>query len=179
MKEKIRKELLAKRELYQNVELDSKKITETFLSHFGNKNIYMLYYPHKKEVDTVPLIQYLLKSKKIVILPKVKGQDLIPIKIEDLDNLHHGYGGIKEPSGEEFNPKYIEVIIVPAVAFNTKGYRIGYGKGYYDKFLPKTDGIKVGFAYDFQIVDFQHDLHDFPMDYIITPKNFYKIVKED
>ncbi len=179
MKEKIRRDVLAKRELYQNTDLDSKKITETFLYYFGNKKIYMLYYPHKKEVDTISLIQHLLKSEKTVILPKVKGQDLIPIKIKDLDNLHIGYGGIKEPFGESFNPKDIEVIVVPAVAFNTDGYRIGYGKGYYDRFLSKTIGIKVGFAYDFQIVDFQHDLHDVPMDYVITPKNIYKTRKEE
>jgi len=182
LKEEIRKKILTKREVYPDWEEDSLKVLKNLLtlSWFFDYNVFMLYYPHRKEVDTKPIINHLLNLSKIVLLPKVKGPDILPIQIHDLENLYIGYGGIKEPRGNVYEGK-IDVVIVPAVAFDIHGYRLGYGKGYYDRFLPKIEPvIKVGLAFDFQILDkIPHDPHDVKMDYIITPTQIYKTKKED
>jgi len=178
LKNYYRAKLLKERESYKKVKEDSEKIGEKFLSLPVVKNAksIMFYYPHKNEVDTLPIIQNLI-GKKIILLPVVKGKDLYPVSIKDLSNLKDGYAGIKEPVGEPFNPKLIDIVVVPAVAFDKHGYRLGYGKGYYDRFLTKTDALKIGFAYDFQILDkIDSEQHDIPVDIIITPT---KIIKKE
>jgi len=182
LKEEIRKKILTKREIYSDWEEDSLKVLKNLLtlSWLFDYNVFMLYYSHRKEVDTKPIINHLLNLSKIVLLPRVKGPDILPIQIHDLENLYIGYGGIKEPRGNVYEGK-IDVVIVPAVAFDIHGYRLGYGKGYYDRFLPKIEPvIKVGLAFDFQILDkIPHDPYDVKIDYIITPTQIYKTKKED
>jgi len=75
-----------------------------------------------------------------------------------------------EPEGEKSSPEKVDIVVVPAVAFDLQGHRLGYGKGYYDRFLKKTKAVKVGVAYDFQIVEkLPAEQHDIPVDLIITP----------
>lgn len=184
MKEEIRKKLLAKREIYANWQEDSEKVIINFLSIFDISNFFtfMLYYPHRKEVDTRNLIKKLLTLRKNIALPKVMGMELKAVLIKDLDSLALGYAGIKEPIGQEILPKNIDLVVVPAVAYDKEGYRLGYGKGYYDRFLPKLrkDCIKVGFAYDFQIVEkIPHQPYDFKVDMVITPSQILKTKKEE
>ena len=182
MKKSVRQEILTRRISHAKAEDDSKKIAERFLSLpqlKKAKNI-LLYYPHKNEVDTRFIIKELIKSKNFnLFLPKVVGNDLIPVKITDLSVLKKGYAGIMEPEGERSSPENIDIVVVPAVAFDLEGHRLGYGKGYYDRFLKKTKALKVGVAYDFQIVDkLPREQHDVPVDLIITPTRLIK-VKED
>jgi 5-formyltetrahydrofolate cyclo-ligase len=95
---------------------------------------------------------------------------LIPVKIQNLTNLKKGYAGIKEPEGKGVPPEKIDIVVVPAVAFYKYGHRLGYGKGFYDRFLKKTKALKVGVAYDFQILEkLPAESHDIPVDLIITP----------
>ncbi|SNZ09645.1 5-formyltetrahydrofolate cyclo-ligase [Persephonella hydrogeniphila] len=182
MKSIIRNEILTRRISHKNAEEDSKKIAQKFINLpqlKKAKNI-LLYYPHKNEVDTRPIIDHLLNSKTInLFLPKVQDQELIPVRIKDLSSLKKGYAGIMEPEGESISPEKIDIIVVPAIAFDKRGHRIGYGKGYYDRFLKKTKALKVGVAYDFQIVDkLPYEQHDIPVDLIITPTRIIK-TKED
>ncbi len=184
MKEELRNKLLTKREIYPNWQEDSEKIINKFLSFIDLSNFHtvMLYYPYRREVDTKPLITKLLNLGKKVILPKVSGLDLKPIQIKDLDSLVVGYAGIKEPIGKEINPQEIDMIVVPAVAYDKQGYRIGYGKGYYDRFLPKirNTSLKLGFAYDFQILEkIPHQPHDYKVDVVITPTQILKTKQEE
>ena len=182
MKEELRKSLISKREIYLDWKDDSIKIFKNLLtlSWLLDHNVFMLYYPHRKEVDTKPIVDYLQKHSKIILLPKVKNFDLLPIRIYSLDDLYVGYAGIREPKGKVYDGK-IDVVIVPGVAYDKYGYRLGYGKGYYDRFLPKVDPvIKIGLAFDFQILDkLPHDPHDVKMDYIVTPTKIYKTKKEE
>lgn len=181
MKDPLRRKLIEKRKHYRNAIEDSQKIVENFfkLKEIRDAEVFLLYYPHKNEVDTSHLIKKLLLDGKTVLLPKVEGKVMLPIKIEDLNSLRAGYAGIKEPSGEAFDGK-IDVIVVPAVAFDEKGYRLGYGKGFYDKFLSKLeDVLKIGFAYDFQVIDrLPIDAHDIPVDIILTPTKIIKTKEE-
>ncbi len=172
MKNLIREALLQKRELHEATEEDKIRITEKLLSipEIKRGEYILLYYPHRKEVDTLPIIKKLLKEGKKVLLPKVKGKEIIPILIKNLSHLKEGYAGIKEPEGEEVPLEKIDVIIVPGVAFDKKGHRLGYGKGFYDRFLKKVKGLKIGLAYDFQILEeLPAEEHDVPLDLIITP----------
>lgn len=184
MKEELRNKLITKRDIYPNWQEDSEKIIEKFLSFFDLSNFqtFMLYYPHRREVDTRPLIKKLLSMGKNVALPKVEGMDLKPVKIKDLDSLVVGYAGIKEPVGQEVEEKSIDLVVVPAVAYDKQGYRIGYGKGFYDRFLPKLkkNSLKVGFCYDFQLLEkIPHQPHDFKVDVVITPTQILKTQKEE
>jgi len=182
LKKDVRHKILTRRIKHVRAEEDSKKIAEKFLSLpllKKAKNI-LLYYPHKNEVDTRFIIKQLLRSKNFnLYLPKVVGDSLIPVKIKDLSALKKGYAGIMEPEGEESSPEEVDIVVVPAVAFDLQGHRLGYGKGYYDRFLKKTKAVKVGVAYDFQIVEkLPAEQHDIPVDLIITPARLIK-VKED
>lgn len=173
MKQGLRAKLLKERQNYKYVNRDSLKIKENFFSipEIERKNTFLLYFPHKNEVDTVPIIEELLKEGKNVILPKVEGFHIIPIKISNLTSLKEGYAGIKEPAGNPFPLNQIDVIVIPAVAFDKRGHRLGYGKGYYDRLLSKTDALKVGLAYDFQVLEqIPAEVHDIPVDLIVTPK---------
>jgi len=182
LKETIRRKFLDKRKQYTKVRESSDKITEKFLSLpqlRGAKSI-LLYYPYKNEVDTRPIIKALLQQGKYtVLLPKVSGDRIVPIKVSSLNNLKKGYAGILEPSGEETDPKGIDIIVVPAVAFDRKGYRLGYGGGFYDRFLKNSPALKVGVAFDFQVVDsLPTEEHDIPVDLIITPTKIINTKEE-
>ena len=176
MKEKIRKEILEKRKTHKDSLKDALKIKERFfgIPFISSKNSYLLYYPHKNEVNTLPIIEELLSYGKKVLLPKVENREIIPILVEDLNQLKNGFAGIKEPDGKRVDKKGIDIVIVPAVAYDKRGYRLGYGHGYYDRFLSDYEGLKVGLAYDFQIVDtIPYENHDIPVDLVITPTYVY------
>ncbi len=181
MKKQIREALLQKRELHTATEEDTNKVVEKLLSlpQIKKAKSILLYYPHKNEINTLPLINIFLKQGKTVLLPKVQNQDIIPVIFKDFSQLKEGYAGIKEPEGESLPPEEIDVVIVPGVAFDKKGHRLGYGKGYYDRFLSKTNASKIGLAYDFQIVDnLPAEEHDIPLDFIITPTQIIQIKEE-
>lgn len=181
MKDSFRRKIIEIRKHHKEWEKESKQVAKNFLSLPFSENLstFMLYYPHKNEVDTLEVINYLLGRGKTVLLPKVSQRHLLPIKIEGLKSLHTGYAGIKEPEGEVFRGK-IDLIVVPAVAFDRKGHRLGYGKGFYDRFLEdRKDSLKVGFAFDFQVIDnLPVEPHDIPVDIIITPTQIINIKEE-
>lgn len=180
LKDSLRRKLIEKRKHYKNWIEDSKKIEDKFflLDKVNKSSVFLLYYPHKNEVNTLNIINRLLSEGKTVLLPKVEGKHLLPIKITDINSVSTGYAGIKEPEGEVYQGD-IDVIVVPAVAFDEKGYRLGYGKGFYDRFLNKQKALKIGLAYDFQVLnDIPKELHDVPVDIIITPTKIIKTKEE-
>ncbi len=84
-----------------------------------------------------------------------------------------GYGGIKEPFGRYVKvfKKAINAVIVPGIAFDKRGYRIGYGRGFYDRFLEKFRGVKIGVAFDCCMVEkIENDSHDIAMDFVVSEK---------
>lgn len=179
MKNSIRKQILEKRIQYEYAQQDSEKIIERILPFIQDAQNILLFYPHKNEVNLLPLISILQKKGVNVYLPKTSSQDIHPILVESLKNLKKGKFGIPEPEGKEASYEDIDVVIVPAVAFDKKGHRIGYGKGYYDRFLKNFKGLKIGVAYDFQIVDkIPYEAHDIPVDIIVTPTKIIKTKEE-
>ena len=87
----------------------------------------------------------------------------------------------KEPYTREFNPDKLDLVIVPGIVFDKKGHRIGYGYGYYDRFLKLLgkNVKKIGFAFEFQLVDkIPEEQHDVPMDVVITEKRVLECDKK-
>lgn len=153
----------------------SHKIMETLLSleEFYRAKAVMFYVDMRNEVETKAAIEKTLALGKRVVVPRVKkGYGLLAIEIKGLDELELGTFDVLEPiKNEEIPLEDIDLVVVPGVAFNTKGYRLGYGGGYYDNFLPKLrgDAKKVAVAFDLQLVEtLPTEPHDVRMDMIIT-----------
>lgn len=153
----------------------SHKIMETLFSldEFHRAKALMFYVDMRNEVETKAAIEKTLALGKRVVVPKVKkGYGLLAIEIQGLDELSPGTFDVLEPmKNDEIPLEYIDLVVVPGVAFNTKGYRLGYGGGYYDNFLPKIrdDAKKVAVAFDLQLVEtLPIEPHDVRMDMIIT-----------
>ena len=133
----------------------------------------MTYISFNGEVDTKKLIEEMLCDNKTLCAPKcVTKCDIEARLFKSLDELVPGAYGILEPLGNVTDN--IDLIIVPGAAFNERLHRIGYGAGYYDRFLKKTSAITVGLFYEMQKADFKEDPFDISLDYIITEKNVYK-----
>ena len=112
------------------------------------------------------------------VMDEVEGKDeLIAVMVDDETEFIKNDFGIYEPvEGEDVSPSEIDLIIVPLLGFDKKGYRVGYGKGYYDRLLEqcRTDCIKVGFSY-FEPVENIEDVcqYDIPLNYCITHETIY------
>lgn len=141
-------------------------------------SVVMIYVSYKSEVDTIEIIKKFLIDGKKVAVPKVTGEDIDFYLIDSLDDLEEGYKGISEPKSgcNKYVPSGDEIIIVPGTVFDKRLFRIGYGKGYYDRYLAKYKGLTaIGLAYDFQVVDeIPVDTWDRGMNFIISEKEIYK-----
>ena len=147
-------------------------------SYFKRARIILFYLPIHGEVDISQLFNK-YKGKKKFVLPRVcKNGNLNLHFITDLSETENGAFNIKEPLGnlKEASPKDLDLILVPGTVFAKDGHRIGYGKGFYDRLLKNTSAIKIGIAYEFQIVEnIPAQSHDSPMDLIATEKGIQKI----
>lgn len=107
------------------------------------------FYPYGTEIDVRDILQDILDSGKKLYLPKVIGDEMQFFRVFSLEHLEEGYKGIREPKGNtEYYPYSDEVagktlLIMPGVAFDVKRNRIGYGKGYYDKYLHDKEALQV------------------------------------
>ena len=134
----------------------------------------LMYHSLPDEVDTRAFLAKWAGIKQF-FLPRVNGVnlDILPY---DRTRLELGSFHIEEPTGDDLaNPDTMELIIVPAVAYDPKGNRLGRGKGYYDRLLSSSHAAKIGVAYEFQIVHggIPCEEHDVPVDMVITEKNIY------
>lgn len=124
------------------------------------------------EVDTAEIIARALADGKRVAAPiSVEADCSLRLSyITSMEDLAPGAYGILEPQAvSPAQPEELDLILVPGIAFDRSGGRIGFGKGYYDRFLPKTKAPKVALAYGFQLVaEACAQAHDVKMDYIIT-----------
>ena len=128
------------------------------------------YYPLSDEVDIRPLLDEWIAEGKTVFLPKVTGDDTMELRrYTGRDDMHEGAFHILEPEGEQFaNDVSIDVILVPGVAFDAEGHRLGRGRGYYDRFLSSFPSEFIGVCFDFQKVDeVPIDAFDIPVDEVI------------
>jgi len=182
-KARIRGQVAAVRKALAQAEVKqkSREIIERLLmvEEFSAAVRVMLYHAFDNEVETKELIKKSLAGGKSVLLPRcdVAGRGIEVCEIRHLDaDLRRGRYGIMEPAEHTMTFQKLEQIdlcVVPGVAFDRRGYRIGRGKGFYDVFLarlsPRT--LKVGVAFELQLLEkVPHLNHDIAMDMIITER---------
>ena len=183
-KDLIRKDIMAKRDSLSIMEIIEKSKTiagKLFsLPMYKDADNILIYASMRSEVITEGIMAKALKEGKKVFCPKCTDKEngiMEFIRIDSTDDLKEGYFGIREPllneSSDIFNEsKDIEksLVVVPGVAFDPKGNRIGYKGGYYDRFLSKYPGIKsVALAFSLQMVhSISADAHDIPVSQVLT-----------
>lgn len=176
MKDNLRKVILAKRASLSPAEIKNKsdEIRKRLFSlrEFKEAEVVMFFVSYRSEVNTHKMISQALKGK-IVAVPKTSSRSMVPSIITSMKELSPNKKGILEPKKiRKIGLKDIDVVIVPGIAFDKKCHRLGYGRGYYDKFLKKVpNAVKIGLAFDLQIVkDMPHEKHDIPVNKVITEK---------
>jgi 5-formyltetrahydrofolate cyclo-ligase len=142
------------------------------LREVHDARVVMAFWSFGSEISTTELLARLQEAGTVVVLPVIRDRDLEPRTFRPGDPLTEAPFGAMEPSGGELAaPGAIDVVVVPAVAYDRTGRRIGYGGGFYDRFLRATPALRVGFGFDEQLVD--EDLpaggFDLPVSIVVTP----------
>ena len=139
---------------------------------FINSKVIAFYKSLKSEVDTNELIKYSYKLGKIVLLPKVVDNDLVFYEVNDNEKLYKSSFGILEPIIKENNVNNeIDLVIVPGVCFDEERNRLGFGKGFYDRFLSGKNLKTIGLCYEEQVLNnnlLPVDSNDIKIDKIIS-----------
>ncbi|ADG81606.1 5-formyltetrahydrofolate cyclo-ligase [Thermincola potens] len=187
MKRELRKKIIADRMAMSNEEVTrkSQKIAKRLedLPEYREAGLIMFYIDFRNEVQTGDLIKRALARGKRVVVPITvrETSTLIPSEIKDFPgDLTNGTWGILEPQKEcirPVDPSEIDVVIVPGVSFDTRGNRMGYGGGFYDRFLPRTkpDAKHIALAFELQMRDNVYpEEHDQPVHYVITEERVIK-----
>lgn len=187
MKKDFRKKVieLRKKQSPQSIIYKSKKISDIILSLEDVKkaSTIMIYLDFNNEVKTDNLVNSLISLGKKVLVPITikENKTLVPSQIKNINTeVSIGTYGIREPKKEFIRVTDIEsidVLIVPAVAFDINKFRLGYGGGFYDRFIEKLrpDSITIGIAFEFQIFDsIPKEGHDAKLNYIVTEERILK-----
>ena len=177
-----RKKYLDLRKKLDNVQIISKSISISNNLQdlpIWEHNFYHIYLPikEKNEVDTMPIINILNNKKKKVLIPKsdFNNTTMKSFLLNDNTVLKKNNYGITEPiNNEEFLGR-IDVIFIPLVAYDLIGNRVGYGKGFYDKFLRNQNNkiLRVGLSFFNQEKRIKIDEHDENLDFCVTPNRIF------
>ena len=126
-----------------------------------------LSFPH--EFQTTRLIEQAQKDGKTLLIPKTYSQGKMDFVLYKPEQLEKNSFGLLEPQGDFtiLEPSQIDLIHVPGLAFNPSGYRIGYGGGYYDRYLSNYSGNSISTLYPCQIQNFQHEHYDIPVEEVL------------
>jgi 5-formyltetrahydrofolate cyclo-ligase len=186
LKSEIRKNILFKRNSLSEYEIinNSKIISDRFIStnEYKNSKSIGAYYPTGSEVKTFDIIKHSIERNKEVGLPRVIDStkiEFFKIMEESFEKIKFTKGkyGIFENSTSTTNMEKMDLLIIPGIAFDLQGNRLGYGKGYYDRFLSlrKVKYI-IALAYETQLVnEIPNNEHDIPVEIIITEKRIINI----
>lgn len=171
-KQKMRELIIQKRRIL--LQEDRQRMSAAILAQleqmtcFGEAKTILLYYPVNNEVDVLPLFKRY--KDKTLLLPVSHRKEMTASPFEGNDKMHRGKFRIPEPTTPTFTGN-IDLIIVPAVAYDKQGRRLGRGGGYYDRFLKKyPNAMFIGVGYDFQLVEeVPAEHHDQKVHRIILP----------
>ena len=128
------------------------------------------YLPYNQEVRTVPMLEAALADGKRVAVPKVYGDEMKFLYLTDLSQVSKGYAGIPEPIADgPIAQDETALVLMPGLVFDPQGHRIGYGGGFYDKFLSQEpQHPTVALCYDFQVVEqLETESFDIPVDLVL------------
>lgn len=135
--------------------------------------IICLYMSTPDEVDTKPLLAAGLNAGKTIVFPRIEYNTVILHCVRSVTDFTRGAYQILEPkkSTPVIDPASVDLFIVPGIVFDTNGYRLGHGKGYYDRLLTGISAPKIGLAYAMQMVaEVSHTSYDVPMTTVVTEK---------
>ena len=173
MKAALRKQVLQEMKAIsqtQKVAMDE-ALTEWLLQHpfYQEANTIATYLSFPHEFQTQELIEQALKDGKKVLIPKTYPKGRMDFVVYDPQQLVKTSFGLLEPQGdlEVVDASQIDLIHVPGLAFTTEGYRIGYGGGYYDRYLKHFPGHTLSTVYPCQIQDFIPEKHDIPVQEVL------------
>jgi 5-formyltetrahydrofolate cyclo-ligase len=142
-----------------------------------------LYSPVQNEVSTAALLQGALEQRKAVHYPRVEGAELVFRRVLSVAELTLGAFGVKEPAaGAAVAGSELDLIVVPGAAFDLRGQRLGYGRGFYDRCLARTapDNLSVGLCFELQIRDkLPAAGHDVAVDFIVTEARLIPVSKKE
>jgi 5-formyltetrahydrofolate cyclo-ligase len=153
---------------------DSRKIADLLfgLPDLRDARTVMVFSSFGSEVDTGPIIERLAAEGRRIALPRVEGREMVAAAHSPGEPLARASFGAMEPAGSPaVGPADIDVIVTPGLAFDRRGHRVGYGSGFYDRFLGKTrrDALRVGVCFTLQLVDeVPSGAKDRPLDVIVT-----------
>ena len=150
----------------------SEKLGVLFAQSEAYKNAKTIYgYLHyNQEVRTVPMLEQALKDGKKVAVPKVYGDEMKFLYLDDLTKVSKGYAGIPEPIADgPVADDETALVLMPGLAFDPQGHRIGYGGGFYDKFLAaEPNHPTLALCYEFQLLpELDTEEHDIPVDTVL------------
>lgn len=129
-----------------------------------------IYLPFNFEYNTNLVINTAQKDNKKLLIPKTYPQGRLIFTAYDLENLEKNKFGIWESmSSQEISKEDIDLILVPGLGFRSDGYRLGFGRGYYDRYLSDYNGETISLAYPFQLIDFLIYPHDVPVRKVLLP----------
>ena len=189
-KEDIRSKFLATRKVMSDQEVEDKsaaiisRLGESIKSDKAKLVHCYISITRRREVNTKDMIRGLLKKGVRVAVPvtDLKDKKLIHSEIKSLDDLEVGTFGIIEPKKEDLRPLalgQIELALVPGLAFDPRGNRIGYGAGFYDTFLKDLQAPKIALAYGWQVIPrITPTPYDVPVDGIVTEERYYECASQ-
>jgi len=156
----------------EEIQLRSRKLAEKFLASEAYRNAKTIYgyLPYNQEVRTTSMLEQALKDGKRVAVPKVYGDEMKFIYLTDLNQVEKGYSGIPEPIADgPVGDDEAALVLMPGMAFDPQGHRIGYGGGFYDKFLSlEPNHPTLALCYEFQLLPMlETEAHDIPVDCVI------------
>ena len=178
-KKDIRKRVLNLRNSMKETEWEanSNRIYEKVVTHsfFLEEDHIYCFVNYQKEVNTKRIIEKAWSLNKTVLVPKIYGDEMKFHKIESFNELQEGYKGILEPSNDNIFDSAQGLVIMPGVAFDKKRNRVGYGKGFYDRFLEKHPNLKtMGIAFQLQVLEnVPFDSQDIKPEILITEEEIY------
>ena len=168
MKEELREKFKIKRRFFGTVvrEEADRNIAEYFMEAYSAYESFFIYHSCGTEADTRAIISALINGGKRVYLPRVEGENIVPVPYGELKK---GKYGIMEPTGEPYRGA-VDVTVVPLLAINGNGYRLGYGGGYYDAYFARHPEIlRVGLCYAAQLTDrLPREEQDVPLQAVVT-----------
>lgn len=188
-KSELRAEYKQKRKALtaEEVQTKSRQIAKHVLEmkEYVQADLVMAYLPIMNEVDTTPIIADALERGKTVVIPKVDGDSMEFFVYRPSSELEQSSFHVSEPVIEEI-PVFSEEImargvrrlmLVPGLVFGGNGLRIGYGKGFYDRYLSKDPVLTVGLCYDLQLLEkIEGDSFDIPLNYIVTENQVTEVL---
>ena len=173
-KTELRREIRARKRAMTEVEIEerSARLAQLFFASRAYQNAKTIYgyLPYNQEVRTVPMLERALKDGKKVAVPKVYGEEMKFLYLDDLTAVAKGYAGIPEPIADEpVAHDETALVLMPGLAFDPQGHRIGYGGGFYDKFLAaEPNHPTLALCYEFQMLPkLDVEDHDIPVDTVL------------